>query len=199
MAPDLSASARAKHQASRIRTDIYLSSDDLFGTGELWCSGKGSARRDRGLSTGFINCLGQAEIDYLGCDSALLLKAYHNIAWLDVSMNELFLVYRSQTGGDLLRNFQGEPYFKRSRALDEILQGFSLYKLHGVEVTLGASPKWKTEATFGCRTLAAARASRMKRSRADSSPRYFSLMTFNVTGIEVDVERLVGYAHRAVT
>jgi Uncharacterized protein conserved in bacteria (DUF2255) len=43
-------------------------------------------------------------------------------------------------------------------------------------------PRWKTEATFECRTLAAARASRKKRSRADSSPRYRSLMTFNATG-----------------
>ena len=41
-----------------IRTDIYLGSDNLFRTGELWCSGKGPARRDRGLSIGFIDCLG---------------------------------------------------------------------------------------------------------------------------------------------
>ena len=40
----------------------------------------------------------------------------------------------------------------------------------------------KTEATFEWRSLAAARASRKKRSRADSSPRYRSLMTFRVTG-----------------
>jgi hypothetical protein len=35
---------------------------------------------------------------------------------------------------------------------------------------------------FECRSLAAARASRKKRSRADSSPRYRSLMTLSVTG-----------------
>ena len=93
-------------QRVEIRTDIHLSSDNLFRTGELWCSGKGPARRDRGLSTGFIDHLGQAEIDNLGCHSALLLKAHHDIAWLDVPVNELLLVHRSQTGGDLLRNFQ---------------------------------------------------------------------------------------------
>ena len=38
-----------------IRTDIYLSSYNLFWTGELRCSGKGAAPRDRGLSTGFID------------------------------------------------------------------------------------------------------------------------------------------------
>jgi hypothetical protein len=37
-------------------------------------------------------------------------------------------------------------------------------------------------ATFECRSLAAERASRKKRSCADTSPRYRSLMTFNATG-----------------
>ena len=46
----------------------------------------------------------------------------------------------------------------------------------------GDGDAFKTEATFEWRTLAAARASRKKRRRADSSPRYFSLMTSNVTG-----------------
>ena len=38
------------------------------------------------------------------------------------------------------------------------------------------------EATFGWRTLAAARASRKKRSRVDSSPKYLSPMILSVTG-----------------
>src|SRR4030095_7969543 len=83
----------------------------------------------------------QAKIDNLGCHSALLLKAYHDITWFDVPVNELFLVNRSQTGGDLGRDVQSQLYLKPARALDEILQGFSLYKLHGVEVTLSASPQ----------------------------------------------------------
>jgi hypothetical protein len=66
------------------------------------------------LSTGFIDCLGQAKIDNLGCHSPLLLEAHHDVAWLDVPVNELLLVHRSQAGGDLLRNFQRELYFKRS-------------------------------------------------------------------------------------
>src|SRR4029077_12549930 len=74
-----------------IRTDIHLSSYNLFRTGELWCSGKGPGRRDRGLSTGFIDRLGQAEIDNLGGHSALVLKAHHDIARFDVPVNELFL------------------------------------------------------------------------------------------------------------
>ena len=93
-----------------IRTDVHLSSYNLFRTGELRCSGKGAGRRDRGLSTGFIDRLGQAEIDNLGRHSALVLKAHHDIAWLDVPVNELFLVHRSQAGGDLHRNLQSALY-----------------------------------------------------------------------------------------
>ena len=100
-------------QRVEIRTDIHLSSYNLFRTGELWCSGKGPARRDRGLSTGFIDHLGQAQIDNLGSHRALLLKAHHDIARLDVPVNELLFVHRSQTGCNLPRNFQGELYFKR--------------------------------------------------------------------------------------
>jgi hypothetical protein len=49
-------------------------------------------------------------------------------------------------------------------------------------------------------TLAAARASRRKRSRANSSPRYRSLMSFKVTAAaEIDVERLVSDAHCTAT
>ena len=105
-----------------IRTDIHLSSDNLFWTGEFWCSGKGSARRNSRLRTGFIGHLSQAKIDNPGADRALVLKAHHNIAWLDVTVNELLLVYRSQTGGGLLRNVQSEPYFKPSRTLDEAVE-----------------------------------------------------------------------------
>ena len=130
-------------QRVEIRTDIHLSSDNLFRTGELWCSGKGPGRRDRGLSTGFIDRLGQAEIDNLGCHSALVLKAHHDIAWLDVPMNELSFVHRSQTGADLHRNLQSALNFKRSRALDEVVQGFPLHKLHRIEVIAPLPPKMK--------------------------------------------------------
>src|SRR4030088_1116331 len=42
-------------------------------------------------------------------------------------------------------------------------------------------PRWKTEATFGWRTLAAARASRTNRRWVDSSPTNRTLITFNAT------------------
>jgi pimeloyl-ACP methyl ester carboxylesterase len=47
--------------------------------------------------------------------------------------------------------------------------------------------------------LAAARASRKKRPRADSSARYFSLITQSHRASQVKIERFVGDAHRAAT
>src|SRR4030095_11819615 len=183
-----------------IRTDIYLSSYNLFWTGELWCSGKGPAPRDRGLSIGFINCLGQAKIDNLGCHNALLLKAHHDIARFDVPVNELFLVNRSQTGGDLRRNVQSQLYLKPARALDEILQGFSLHKLHGVEVALGASPQVEDRGN-----IRVPDASRCACFTQETKARRFVTEILLADDFQchraskVDVERFVSDPHRAVT
>src|SRR4029077_3213213 len=150
---------------------------------ELRCPGKASGYRNRRLRTRFIDRLCQAQVDDFRGHSAFVLEVHHDIARFDVPVNEALLVHCSQTGGDLRRNFQRQLYVNAARASDEVLERFPLHKLHRVEVVLAALlPKWKTEAAFGWRTLAAARASRKKRSRADSSPRCFSLMTFNVTG-----------------
>jgi len=55
-------------------------------------------------------------------------------------------------------------------------------KYFGTSIMASEATVSATEATFVWRTFAAARASRKKRSRADSSPTYFSLMTLRVTG-----------------
>jgi hypothetical protein len=62
-------------QRVEIRTDIHLSSHNLFRTGELWRSRKGACRRDRGLSTGLIVHLGQTKIDDFCGHRALLLNS----------------------------------------------------------------------------------------------------------------------------
>jgi hypothetical protein len=64
-------------------------------------------------------------------------------------VNKLFLVYRSQTGGGLLRNFQGEPYFKPPRTLDEAVERFPLHKLHRVEVIVPPPPKVEDRGDVG--------------------------------------------------
>ena len=152
------------------------------------------------MSTGFIDHLGQAKIDNLGCHSALLLKAHHDIARFDVTVNELFLVHRNQTGGDLRRNVQSQLYLKPARALDEILQGFSLYKLHGVEVTLSVSPQVEDRGN-----IRVPDAGRRTRFAQETKPRRFVTEIlladdFQCHGAsKVDVERFIGYAHRAMT
>jgi hypothetical protein len=44
----------------------------------------------------FIYCFGEAEIDNLYYFSVSRLQANHDVAWLDVPMNELLLVDHSQ-------------------------------------------------------------------------------------------------------
>src|SRR5258707_15700185 len=61
----------------------------------------------------------------------------------------------------------------------------AVHRKYGVTIsarTASRHLRCNTEATFECRSFATARASRRKRTRADSSPRYRSLMTFSVTG-----------------
>ena len=71
------------------------------------------------------------------------------LLWFDVPVNELLLVHRSQTGGDLRRDFQRQLHLKPAGAFDKVLERFPLYKLHRVKVVLPVLPRWKTEATFG--------------------------------------------------
>ena len=74
---------------------------------------KPPGRRNRSLRTCFIDRLCQAQVDDFRGHSAFLLEAHHDIARFDVPVNEALLVHRSQTGGDLRRNFQRQLYVKR--------------------------------------------------------------------------------------
>src|SRR6516225_3428825 len=117
----------------QIRADVYPDSTKLLRTGELWCPGKTSRCRNSRLRSSFGHPLGQPKVDYLRRYATSLLQACHDVAWLDVSMNQLCLVHCSQTGGDLRCNFQCQLNFDPSRASDEMLKGFSLDELHRIE------------------------------------------------------------------
>src|SRR3979411_1347991 len=89
-------------QRVQVRTDVYSDSRKLLGTGKLWCPDKAPGHRNRGLSTWFIDRLGKSEVDDF--HSGSLVQAHHDVAWFDVSMDELLLMHRRQTGGDLCCN-----------------------------------------------------------------------------------------------
>jgi hypothetical protein len=95
--------------------------------------------RNGGLRTRFIGCLRQPKVNDFGCHSTALLDTDHDVAWFDVPVNELLLVHRTQTGGDLRRDFQRQVHLKGARALDETLERLALDKLHRVKVVLTAS------------------------------------------------------------
>ena len=64
---------------------------------------------------------------------AFLLQAHHDVAWLDIPVDKVLFVNRSQTGGDLCRDFQRQLYLEPAGAFDEILKRFPFYKLHRVD------------------------------------------------------------------
>src|ERR1700751_4585968 len=96
----------------QIRTDVHLHSSELLGAGKIRGPDKAPRHRNGGLRTRFIDCLGQPKVDDLCSHTASLLEAHHDVTRFDVPMNEFLLVDRSQTGGDLCRDFERQVYFK---------------------------------------------------------------------------------------
>src|SRR5215471_3918235 len=120
----------------QIRADVHPDSTKLFRAGEFWCPGKASRCRNSRLRSSFGHPLGQPKVDYLRRYAASFLQANHDVAWLDVSMNQLCLVYRSQTGDYFRHNFQRQLHFDSPRASDEVFKGLSLHELHRIKVIL---------------------------------------------------------------
>src|SRR5262249_2589039 len=115
-------------------TDVDLDPSELFGAGKLWCPGKATRGRNRGLRTWLIDSLSQAEVDDFCGHRASFLQVHHDVAWFDIPVNELLLVHRGQAGRDLRCNFHRQLYLKSPGSFDEALERFSLDKLHRVEV-----------------------------------------------------------------
>ena len=83
-----------------------LHSRELLGTGKIRSSDKAARHRNGGLKIRFIDCLGQAKVDYFSGHSASLFKVHHDVTWFNVPVNQLLLVHRSQAGSDLRRDFE---------------------------------------------------------------------------------------------
>src|ERR1700738_2359065 len=54
--------------------------------------------------------------------TVLLLDTHHDVAGFDVPVTELLLVDRSQTGGDLSRDFERQLQLKPPGAFDKVFQ-----------------------------------------------------------------------------
>src|SRR5271165_1279452 len=144
--------------------------------------------------------LGKAEVDDFSGNGASILKAHHDVAWFDVPMNELLFVHRSQTGGDLGRNFQCEFHIKPAGTFDQTLQRLAFHKFHGVEVVRTASPKVKYRGDVGM-VKAGCRPGLTQKSTAS---RFFADISFvnDLQGYgtpEIDIQRFVGNPHGPTT
>src|SRR6516164_1221795 len=115
-------------------------------------------------------------------------------------MNQVLFVYGSQTGDHLRYNLQRHLHFHPPRASDETLKGLSLPELHRIEITASGSTKmedrgniWVADAGCGARLAQETKSSRFvtQISFADD------LQGYRIP--EIDIERLVGDAHRPTT
>src|SRR4029077_15204517 len=123
----------------QIRPDVHANSGELLRTSKLRCTSKSSGSRNRSFSRRVGCGLGQPKVNDFGCYTAPLLDTHHDVAWFDVSVDELLLVDRSQTGGDLRRDFQRQLYVEPAGPSYKVLQRFPLHKLHRVKVVLTGS------------------------------------------------------------
>ena len=109
-------------------------------------------------------------------------------------------MHRSQTGGDLRRNFQRQLYLKPTGASDEVLKRFPLHKLHRVEVILAAPAQVEDRGN-----VRMTHAGRRTGFAQETKPRRFVTEIlfaddFQCHGAsQIDVERFVSYAHRTAT
>src|ERR1700758_1310244 len=130
-----------EHNAQRVevRADVHANTGELLWTSELGSTSKNSRRRNNGFSRHGGCELCQPEVNNLYHRTASFLEAHHDIARLDVPVYQLLLVHRSQAGGDLCCNFQGQLHFDPPRAFDEMFKRLSFHELHRVEVTVPSS------------------------------------------------------------
>src|SRR5271166_4020819 len=187
-------------QRVKIRTDVHADSCKLLGTGKLWCPCKAPGYRNRGLRIWFIDRLGEAEVDNFRDHCTFLLQAHHDVAWFNVSVNELLLVHRGQTGSHLRRDFEHQLHIDPARALDEMLKGFPFDKFHRVEVILARSAQ--VEDRGNVRVTNARRSAGFPQKT--KSRRFITEVSladdFQCHGaVQVDVERLISDAHGTAT
>src|SRR5271166_715894 len=101
---------KCRAQRVEVRADVDLHSRELLGTGKIRGPDKAPRHGNGGLRTWFIDRLGQAEVDYFRCHRASILQAHYDVARFDVPVDEVLFVHRSQTDGDLRRDFECQLY-----------------------------------------------------------------------------------------
>ncbi len=104
---------------------------------------------------------------------------------------------RSQTGGDLARNFQSDLWRKPPTAFDQVLERFPFRKLHRIEIAVTALPKMKHGSNIGmanagrCSCLAY----KAPASRFVADKPGVNHLQRNRTS-QVDIDCLVSHSHR---
>src|SRR5271166_6270980 len=191
-----------EHHAQRVEVgaDVHANAGELLRTSELRCTSKSSGSRNRSFS-GRVGCgLCQPKVNDFGCYSAPLLDTHHDVAWFDISVDEVSLVHRSKTGGCLRHNFQRQLHLQSAGAFDKVLERFPLHKLHRVEVILTTSPE--VEDRGNIRMADAGRRTRL--AQETETCRLFTEIFFAYDfqshgAVQIDVERFVSDAHRTAT
>jgi hypothetical protein len=127
-------------------------------------------------------------------------STHHYVGGFYVSVDELLLMHRSQTGSDLRHNFQRQLHFDSPRASDEMLESLSLHELHRIEVTAPGSAqvlhRGDVRMVHLCRRPGLAQKSELSGFVTQIS------LTDDLQGhgtTQINVERLVGHTHCPTT
>src|SRR5258707_14854766 len=110
-------------------TDVRSYPGKLFRTGVRRCPRKSSLNRNLGNRTVVSNrTFGQAQIDNLRVSNVVAIDADHDVARLDVAMDQILFIDCFQTGGDQRRHLQGGWWVQSVGTSDDLVQRFSVKK-----------------------------------------------------------------------
>jgi hypothetical protein len=148
---------------------------------------------------GFCHRLGQSQINNLR-RCAVTLQLNHDVAGLDVAMDEILFVYRAQTGGYLSGDFQCELHFQPAKLSYELVQRFPIDKLHRVEVAVATHSQVKHRSdVWMTHTGSSASLSNQPPARRCVTNE-LGVNNFQRHGTpKIDIDRFVRNSHRAAT
>ena len=81
-----------------------------------------------------VHGFGQAKIDDLHRDAAVILVMEHDVGGLDVAVDQFLFVSRHQGAGHLESDVEGHAQGQRSVTAEAGIDGFAIDELHGVEI-----------------------------------------------------------------
>jgi hypothetical protein len=107
---------------------------DLLGTRVPERAEKGAGCRTNRVVSRNTGCFYQPEIDNFYQGAVIRFEADHQVPGLNVAVNKVVLMGRSQSSRNLAGDFQRRFLRERAPRVDDLLQCLALNKLHGIKI-----------------------------------------------------------------